>query len=430
MPENEDSGMVARLAVATLLVLAVHILYSSAVLFSIRTFTDCEQYPLYQVIYNLFFHPLAHFSGPRSWSASRLPFIRSLISGTLVQDIEKLHRKYGPVLRIAPNEITFAKAEAWADIFSLRPGHLQFPKDPVWWARQPGQPESLISVPTIEGHARMRKLLSPGFTERALKTQEPIVQKYVRLLIERLRERSTEFEEAGSEEGFVLDIVPWLNYTTFDIFGDLGFGESFNCLEHSRYHPWIALLFNSAKAAGFVICTRFYPLINFLLMKCIPESLMKMQRDHYRQIVDKVQRRLNWEVERADFMSHVIEHNDEKGMTIEEIQATFMFLTTAGSETTATVLNGTLNYLTANPDKLAILAKEVRGSFAMEDEITLDALSGLPYLNAVISEALRLCPPVPIMLPRLVPQGGDTVCGMWMPAGVSYDHSQDRASAI
>lgn len=268
----------------------------------------------------------------------------------------------------------------------------------------------------------MRRILNHGFTEQALKAQEPIVQTYVDLLIQRLRERAAASPEAGSEKWGVLDIVPWLNFTTFDIFGDLGFGESFDCLQHSKYHPWIALLFNSVKAATFVISARFYPLIDFLLLKCIPDSIMKMQRDHMQQIAEKVQRRLNWEVERPDLMSHVIKHNDEKGMTPREIEATFMVLTTAGSETTATVLSGTLNYLTANPDKLALLVKEVRENFATEQELTVAALRNSSYLNAVISEGLRLCPPVPIMLPRLVPEGGDTVCGMWMPSGVSYLH--------
>lgn len=55
-------------------------------------------------------------------------------------------------------------------------------------------------------------------------------------------------------------------------------------------------------------------------------------------------------------------------MTVEEIQATFMLLQTAGNETAATVLSGTMNYLTANPDKLAILVKEVRGSFARGED--------------------------------------------------------------
>ena len=380
--------------------------------------TKLLQYPFYKIVYNLYFDPLAHIPGPRSWAATRLPFIRSLLTGKIVHDVEKLHKKYGPVVRIAPNEISFAKAEAWADIFQVRPGHLPFLKDPIWWGRQPGQPESLISAPP-EAHARMRKLLSHGFTENALKTQEPIVQKYVGLLMERLREQAMAPDARGGT-GAVLDIVPWFNFTTFDIFGDLGFGESFDCLQHARYHPWIALLFNSVKAATFVISARFYPLVNFVLLKSIPESLMQMQRDHYRQIVDKVQRRLNWEVERPDLMSHVIKHNDMKGMTLGEIQATFMVLTTAGSETTATTLSGTLNYLTIHPEILATLVKEVRSRFIEEKEMTLASLRDLPYLNAVVSEGLRLCPPIPIMLPRLVPKGGDTVCGEWMPGGVSF----------
>lgn len=255
----------------------------------------------------------------------------------------------------------------------------------------------------------MRKLLRHGFTPRALCSQEPMIQKYVSFLIERMREM-----QPGP-----IDIVPWFNFTTFDVFGDIGFGESFDCLQHAKYHPWITLLFNSVKAASFIIAARFYPLINTLLMKCIPESLKKMQRDHFNQIGDKVQRRLNWEVQRPDLMSHVIDHNDkEEGMTLGEIQVTFMVLTTAGSETTATVLSGTLNYLIAHPEKMAILVQEVRDTFATEDEMTLDALSKVRYLNAVISEGLRLCPPVPVMLSRLVPAGGDSVCGTWLPAGV------------
>ena len=108
-------------------------------------------------------------------------------------------------------------------------------------------------------------------------------------------------------------------------------------------------------------------------------------------------------------------------MTLGEMEATFMILTTAGSETTATALSGTLNYLTIHTDKLDTLATEIRSSFAREEAITLDALQGLPYMNAVIHEGLRLCPLVPIMLPRIVPDGGDTVCGTWLPGGVSYD---------
>lgn len=332
-----------------------------------------------------------------------------------MHDFEKLHRKYGRVLRIAPDEVTFSSAEAWDDIFRTRPGHQQFLKDPTWWKRQPGHADSLLSAMDVESHARIRGPLAPAFTPRALKSQEPIVQKYVNLLVERLQERAGE-DKTG--EGVEIDIAPWFNYTAFDIFGDLGFGESFDCLQHSRYHPWIALLFDSVKAAAFVAAARFYPVIETILMKCIPPSLKKTQIDHYQQIIDKVQRRRNWELQRPDIMSHIIQDNGEVAFPIDEVNATFMILTTTGSETTATVLGGILNYLVNNPDKLDILADEVRSTFLKESEVSLDSLRNVKYLNAVINEGLRLCPPVPWMLPRLVPPGGDTVSGVWLPEGV------------
>jgi cytochrome P450 len=330
-----------------------------------------------------------------------------------VHDIQHLHQIHGPILRIAPNEVTFARADAWEDMFQPRPE--RFLKDPVWWKRQPGNPDNLISAINPETHIRMRKALAPGFTTGALRAQEPILHQYVNLLVDRLIEHTTQPPTQGVE----LDIAPWLNFVTFDIFGDLGFGESFDCLQNSRYHPWIALLFNSVKAASFVAAARFYPFIEFILMKCIPPSLKKMQRDHYQQIVDKVQRRLNIEQERPDIMSHVIAGDHKDALSLGETYATFMVLTTAGSETTATVLGGTLNYLVRHPDKMDILVSEIRERFHLYEDISLDAIRVLPYLNAVISEGLRLCPPIPWILPRQVPAAGDIVCGVWLPGGVS-----------
>ncbi|KAF3482729.1 benzoate 4-monooxygenase cytochrome P450 [Arthroderma uncinatum] len=374
-------------------------------------------YPICKIIYNLYFHPLAKVPGPRIWAATRLPYIRALIQGTIVHDFEKLHQVYGPVIRIAPDEVTFAQGEAYNDIFRIRQGHRQFLKDPIWWSRQPGQPNSILSAIEPESHARIRKILAPAFTTRALKAQEPLVQKYVNLLIERMHDKAAEAK--NGQNGVEFDIGPWFNFTTFDIFGELGFGESFDCLQNSRYHPWIALLFNSVKAASFISATKFFPLVTFLLMKCIPESLKKMQKDHFQQIVDKVDRRLSWELDRPDFMSHVIKADGGTKMPMGEVYATFMVMTTAGSETTATTLSGTMNHLVAQPDILAKLTEEVRSAFMSESEMNLEALQGLQYLNAVLREGLRLCPPVPWMLPRVVPPGGDTVCGTWLPGGTT-----------
>lgn len=52
----------------------------------------------------------------------------------------------------------------------------------------------------------------------------------------------------------------------------------------------------------------------------------------------------------------------------------------------------------------------------------MDKLAQLPYLNDCLEEALRIFPPVPIGLLRVVPKGGSMIDGHFIPAGVcSHD---------
>ena len=75
--------------------------------------------------------------------------------------------------------------------------------------------------------------------------------------------------------------------------------------------------------------------------------------------------------------------------------------------------------LCTNPDALRKLAAEIRGAFKSEDEINFSSVSTLPYLLACLDEALRMYPPVPIGLPRVVPEGGAMIAGHYVPEDVS-----------
>lgn len=91
----------------------------------------------------------------------------------------------------------------------------------------------------------------------------------------------------------------------------------------------------------------------------------------------------------------------------------------AGSETSATTLAGGLYYLAKNPAKLDELCREVRGAFGREADITLATVGRLEYMSACLQETMRLYPPVPNGLPRVVPEGGREICGHFVPEGVS-----------
>ena len=337
--------------------------------------------------------------------------------GNLVHDTQKIHQGYGVIVRIAPDEISVAHPDGWKDIYASRPGHKPFPKNPIWWGgKSMGRPESLINAEDPADHMRMRKLLDHSFTMKALEKQEPIVQSYVDLLVEKLSNLAA--SDNSGQDGIV-DIVQWFNFTTFDIVGDLGFGEPFGCLRDSTYHPWVATIFSHFKSRVFRAAIRFYPWLGTIVTMCTPSTTMKVAMDNYRLAIEKIHRRLNLETERPDFMSPVLKYNDEKGMTISEIEGTFNIVIVAGSETTAKVLSGITNYLTQNRTTLEALVSEVRSAFKDEKDITFDATKSLAYLNAVIKEGLRMCPPTPAGLPRVVPAGGDNVLDQWFPGGVS-----------
>lgn len=99
----------------------------------------------------------------------------------------------------------------------------------------------------------------------------------------------------------------------------------------------------------------------------------------------------------------------------------------AGSETTATACSTASYYLLKNREKLARLQQEIRSAFKSYEEINGNSTQSLQYLNAVALEAMRIYPPLPFALPRVVPPGGDIVDGHWLPEGVSFGNFYQAA---
>ena len=118
-------------------------------------------------------------------------------------------------------------------------------------------------------------------------------------------------------------------------------------------------------------------------------------------------------------MSNLIPNPTRSGLSVPELEANGFLLMFAGAETTGSLLSAAVSYLIRSPWVLDNLQRELDCSYKTTADISFTNCKHLPYLNAVIREALRLAPPVPGNLPRVVPLGGGTVCGEWLPAGVS-----------
>ena len=139
--------------------------------------------------------------------------------------------------------------------------------------------------------------------------------------------------------------------------------------------------------------------------------------------VGQVEKRLALtDTTRPDFLGAMERAKDTDGLkkiTKEEIMHNMRLVVLAGSETTATTLSGAAFLLATHPDVQRKLAQEVRTSFGSEEEIDLFSVQKLKYMLAVLNEAMRVFPPVPSSLPRKCQKGGDTICGGFVPEGVS-----------
>ena len=359
-------------------------------------------------VYNVFFHPLRAYPGPKLFAASRLPYIYNQLQGRLPIRVKELHDTYGPVVRIAPDELTYTSASAWKDIFGFRPGHSQLPKSLLGLPPLPeGEPPDIIRADDVV-HSRYRRLLSHAFSAKALEEQHFTILSYVNFLIQRLH------ENAATPQ----DLVAWYNWTTFDLIGDLTFGEPFDCLKEQRYHPWVNTLLEGINGGVAISAAGRYGLAN-VTISLIPKSMKRNFELMWDYTRDKVARRLERGVDRPDFTSHLMRNDkDRKEMTQQEMETNALTLTVAGSETTASLLSGATYHLLKNPHVLRRVTEEVRNTYRLEQEIDCATIHKLHYLTVVLKESLRIYPPAPSGQPRKVLGKGDIIDGRWVPPNV------------
>ncbi|RAH50530.1 cytochrome P450 [Aspergillus brunneoviolaceus CBS 621.78] len=352
-------------------------------------------YTVALVLYNVYLHPLARYPGPTAMAATRIPYMRLTIGGRFPQTIKQLHERYGKVVRIAPNELSFTDREAWKAIYGTRPRHGQKGKDFRFYSPTAGGAPSII-VSNDADHSRFRRLMAHGFSDSSLRGQEPIIYGNVDLLMQRLQEKC--------EEGEVVDLVKWYNFTTFDIIRDLAFGEPFDRLPQE-----LQLSPMGVKTAAYANVARRLPGSLALLKLITPKHIIAEKDIHAALTTEK-------------------HENTEKGFTTQELVSNGSTIIIAGSETTATLLSGVTYLLLKSPRVLSKLQDEIRSTFSDESEIDLESCNKLEYCLAVLTEALRVYPPVGPGLPRIVDAQGDMIAGNWVPGGTIVSISQLAAN--
>lgn len=244
-----------------------------------------------------------------------------------------------------------------------------------------------------------------------------MVGKYADLLVSSLTKAVV---ERGQE---VQNLSDWYNFATFDLTGELAFGENFGCLETGEYHFIVKIVIQGIVAAIRIMQLERWGIWS-ALQPVIPKSAFKAKAELDDYCAVLVDRRIEqgYVEGRVDVFNYLLSQpkGEDEPLTRLELVDNGTVLVVAGSETTATLLTGTTYLLARNQKKLRAVTEEVRSRFKSSEEITLQSVNRLDYMVAVLSEALRFFSPAPFGFPRIVgTPGGQIIAGTHVPEGVS-----------
>ena len=345
--------------------------------------------------------------------------------GQLWKRIGQLHQQYGPIVRIAPDELSIISPNIWSELYlNPRP---PYRKDPYSQAQPLNGAHSLF---TAEGdtHKRIRRHVISGVSDKVIREQSYVIEDYATQLTDRLVE-----EACGAEN--TVDMWKIYGDTTLDIITTLAIGESF--LGDDGGEP-------SAEVESFVAHARFstlmnslsrWPLLRLGFIFVYSRLGAKLRLQTWRIGAAKTLKRMRMghqmqPKQQIDFAAPILTRlsdNEKQGISPAEFQTNVLSWIFADSLLTTVALSTATYLLARHTSTLRHLQAEIRSKFESAREITVMAVQDLPYLNAVIKETLRIQHPTPITLPRVLQDGG-LIDGYEIPPKVSSFPHQDRIS--
>ncbi|KAJ5525455.1 cytochrome P450 [Penicillium frequentans] len=348
------------------------------------------------VFYRLFLSPLASFPGPALAAASGWyeAYFQLVMPGRFTWQIEHLHKKYGPVVRIKPNEVHVHDPDNYTTLYS-GPTHN---REKERWFYYTGLPLSLFSTPDHRTHRARRSLISPFFTRKAVREFQPVLQ-------DKLQSLCRHFSKSLNHD------IPLELHTAFisfagDAMSQYAFGEQrgFSFLDEPDLMPtWkngVNAMFGGAR-----LVRQFpflYPLRNLIppISRTVYPTFSRIEYLEYRDgILDDEQKKRA--IYPAMLANDKLPASEKETKRLQD-EATFFML--AASDAPSQALAITTFHILENPEVFGKLRDELFSAFPEVTSIlSLEELEPLPYLTAVLREGLRLSNIVVPRQPRVAP---------------------------
>lgn len=298
-------------------------------------------YLLMIAIYRLYFHPLCHIPGPLLAKVTSLWLFRHTYFGTEPSTLLRLHRKYGIVIRIAPNEVDISDGVALHTIYVANGGFLKAPYyciPPSLLGRAKNTTNNLKTANfDIDGHPTVFSEVDP---QHRLPRAKAVLGMFalgsirsgnecIKQCVDRIAERFEKERDSSQKVGRAVNVLNLTRSLALDAVSAYLFGKPYNGIMEDK-------LSASQFVDAFVAVGRFFYLPNwaFLLLEMV-EARMDPEKEKVEKSMLTVDEFVADLVENAEVEDNTYQGRlKNAGFSDHETQAQCKDLMFAGTDST------------------------------------------------------------------------------------------------
>ncbi|KKK13544.1 hypothetical protein ARAM_001717 [Aspergillus rambellii] len=330
----------------------------------------------------------------------------SFLSGKSAFRFQSLHQRYGKMVRFAPGQVSTNTVKSLRNIYGAGLGKSNtFLKTGFYRAISR---RNLFTATDPYYHATVRKLFSPSLSPGCMQAHEGVIKGCIGRLHALMRKRMVESSTLSLND---------LYYSlSVDMVSEVLLGKSLGCLERGRPLFWteqLPRIFYWATIRDQFEGSGVPTIIKWILRQVLRKGIRLRSEEARMRLIRE---QLKATHTRRDIMVEVMERAESSQLPENEIAENFSAIMLAGFHTTSHAICAAICLVLNHPETHSNLVTELRTAFKSIDDVSLEVLQKLPWLNSVITETLRIYPPVPLGGPRTSP--GAYVDGTYIPAGV------------
>jgi cytochrome P450 len=352
------------------------------------------------IIYPYYLSPYRNFPRDKNPLKQWILYYYNTISGKTDLYLNLL-QSYGNIIHIKGNIVLVQDPTLRKNYMSYK-----FSKDPIYKLLNINGP-NLVSTTDKDFHASRKRLITPAFSIKSLSKMEPAIYRVGSdSLVKYLH------SQLDNDESKEVDMYYLFHSNTMDVITELIFGVSLNTTWNRDKALFYNDIFEKEEKGLFLKV-----MIPFYKFKLPIEKFFKPR------ILENIRvRRESHEVQ-DDILQSLIDAEDpETGTSLTDLEIVdeSIVLLFAGMDTTSTSLSWALYEILKHPDIYKLVTDEILDKFSdLNIPVSISkAKTELKYLEAAILESMRMNPVASGILRRVVPKGGITVEGYYLPENV------------